>query len=81
MKDPYLYTNSEVLKNLAGIHDAEELKNMEADYTLLRLSYLAPSFGDCGRRFTGKVQFPNTLRTSLSDFSGCIRMGWKTESD
>lgn len=49
MKDPYLYTNSEVLKNLAGIHDAEELKNMEADYTLLRLSEIAE--GDSLERF------------------------------
>ena len=47
MKDPYLYTNSEVLKNLAGIHDAEELKNMESllgysdpDLTLIRMEIL-----------------------------------------
>lgn len=33
MKDPYLYPNSEVLKNLGGIQDAQELKDMEADYT------------------------------------------------
>ena len=38
MKDPYLYSNSDVLKNLAGVRDSEELKNVEADYTLLRLS-------------------------------------------
>lgn len=38
MKDPYLYPNSEVLKNLGGIQDAQELKDMEADYTLYRLS-------------------------------------------
>ena len=38
MRDPYLYPDSDVLKNLAGIQDSEELKNMEADYTLLRLS-------------------------------------------
>lgn len=38
MRDPYLYPDSDVLKNLAGIQDLEELKNMEADYTLLRLS-------------------------------------------
>ncbi len=49
MKDPYLYSNSEVLKNLAGIQDAEELKNMEADYTLLRLSEIAE--GDSLERF------------------------------
>lgn len=49
MKDPYLYPDSEVLKNLAGIHDTEELKNMEADYTLLRLSEIAE--GDSLERF------------------------------
>ena len=27
MKDPYLYPNSDVLKNLAGVRDSEELKN------------------------------------------------------
>lgn len=41
MQDPYLYPDSDVLKNLAGIRDSEELKNMEADYTLLRLSEIA----------------------------------------
>lgn len=41
MRDPYLYLDSDVLKNLAGIQDSEELKNMEADYTLLRLSEIA----------------------------------------
>lgn len=30
-----------MLKNLAGLQDSEELKNMEADYTLLRLSEIA----------------------------------------
>ncbi|MEF2879530.1 MAG: hypothetical protein U0N90_14025 [Blautia sp.] len=41
MRDSYLYPDSDVLKNLAGIQDSEELKNMEADYTLLRLSEIA----------------------------------------
>lgn len=38
MRDPYLYPGSDVLKNLAGIRDSEKLNNMEADYTLFRLS-------------------------------------------
>lgn len=38
MRDPYLYPNSEVLKNLANIHNMDELKNMEADYCSYRLS-------------------------------------------
>ena len=41
MRDPYLYPDSDVLKNLAGIQDPEKLKDMEADYTLLRLSEIA----------------------------------------
>lgn len=41
MRDPYLYPDSDVLRNLAGIQDSEELKNMEADYTLFRLSEIA----------------------------------------
>lgn len=38
MRDPYLYPDSEVLKNLSNIHDMDMLKNMEADYTSFRLS-------------------------------------------
>ena len=38
MRDPYLYPDSEVLRNLADIHDVNMLKNMEADYSSLRLS-------------------------------------------
>lgn len=38
MRDPYLYPNSEVLRNLADIHDEKALNDMEADYTLYRLS-------------------------------------------
>ena len=41
MRDPYLYQDSDVLKNLAGIQDPEKLKDIEADYTLLRLSEIA----------------------------------------
>lgn len=38
MRDPYLYPDSEVLRNLADIHDVDMLKNMEADYCSFRLS-------------------------------------------
>lgn len=41
MKDPYLYPNSDVLRNLAGVRNSEELRNVEADYTLFRLSEIA----------------------------------------
>ena len=38
MRDPYLYPDSEVLRNLADIHDVDMLRNMEADYSSFRLS-------------------------------------------
>lgn len=38
MRDPYLYPNSEVLKNLADVQEEQILKDMEADYTSYRLS-------------------------------------------
>ena len=38
MRDPYLYSDSEVLKNLSDIHNTDLLKNMEADYTAFRLT-------------------------------------------
>ncbi len=38
MGDPYLYPDSEVLINLGGFHDKQELEDMEADYTTYRLS-------------------------------------------
>lgn len=37
MNDPYLYPQTGILKNLAGIQNSEELSQMEAEYTSLRL--------------------------------------------
>lgn len=44
MKDPYLYSYTDILKNLADIRDRETLSCMEAEYT----SYTAS--GTCDRR-------------------------------
>ncbi len=38
MRDPYLYPDSKILRNLADIHDVDMLRNMEADYSSFRLS-------------------------------------------
>lgn len=40
MNDPYLYPQTGMLKNLAGIQNSEELSQMEAEYTSLRLAEL-----------------------------------------
>lgn len=56
MKDPYLYPGSEVLKNLADIHDEQELRNMEADYTLYRLSEIVTDMD--WNRFDYEYKYP-----------------------
>lgn len=40
MDDPYVYPQTGILKNLAGIQNSEELSQMEAEYTSLRLAEL-----------------------------------------
>lgn len=37
MRDPYLYPNTEVLKNKLGVMDNEKLNTIEAEYTSTRL--------------------------------------------
>jgi len=38
MRDPYLYEDSDVLRNLLDLHDAEELERAEADITFFTLA-------------------------------------------
>ena len=38
MRDPYLYDDADVLKNLAGIKDADLLRQAEADITNLAMA-------------------------------------------
>lgn len=40
MRDPYLYDDCPVLKNILGIRNQEELDNAEADYVVFRLKDL-----------------------------------------
>lgn len=41
MRDPYLYPDTEVLRNKAGIRDREKLRSMEADLSIMRIAQLA----------------------------------------
>ena len=41
MHDPYLYPDTEILKNLLGIMDNKGLQEAESDYVTLRLSEIA----------------------------------------
>jgi fido (protein-threonine AMPylation protein) len=40
MRDPYLYEDEPVLKNLLGIRNADDLERAEADITSVRWSIL-----------------------------------------
>jgi len=52
MRDPYLYEESNVLKNKLNIKTQEELDDAEADYVVYRLKDLAmnPMPGKYNRR-------------------------------
>lgn len=53
MRDPYLYPDREVLRNLLGIMDSKRLQEAESDYVTLRLSEIAED-----GRMTGVFDFP-----------------------
>ncbi len=67
MRDPYLYPDTEVLKNLLGIRDSKKLQEAEGDYVTFRLSEIAED-----DRMTGVFDF-----SALPDLSGYLRMGRK----
>lgn len=50
MSDPYVYSGTDVLKNILGIRDRKSLDDAEADYVSLRLREIAekPLAGDYG---------------------------------
>ena len=74
MKDPYLYPNTEVLKNLAGITDENNLKDMEADYTCYRLSELAMDNSKSSFNFAGLCGIHYAIFQDVYDWAGKIRI-------
>ena len=57
MRDPYLYPDTEVLKNLLGIRDSKKLQEAEGDYVTFRLSEIAED-----GRMSGVFDFPALCR-------------------
>ena len=57
MRDPYLYPDREVLRNLLGIMDSKRLQEAESDYVTLRLSEIAED-----GRMSGVFDFPALCR-------------------
>lgn len=65
MHDPYLYPDTEILKNLLGIMDSKGLREAESDYVTLRLSEIAED-----ERLVG-----------VFDFSALCRMHYRIFQD
>lgn len=57
MRDPYLYPDREVLRNLLGIMDSKRLQEAESDYVTLQLSEIAED-----GRMSGVFDFPALCR-------------------
>lgn len=65
MRDPYLYPDMEVLKNLLDIRDSKKLQQAESDYVTLRLSEIAED---------GSI-------TGVFDFAALCRMHYRIFQD
>ena len=74
MKDPYLYPNSETLKNLFGVLDDLKLSDIEADYTSLRIKELLdnPLTGDFD--FLHLCNMHRYIFQDVFDWAGKIRI-------
>lgn len=74
MNDPYLYPGTEVLKNLADIHDEVTLSHMEAEYTSSRLADLAiDNFASCFT-FNGLCDLHYTIFQDIYEWAGKPRI-------
>ena len=74
MRDPYLYPDSEVLKNLAGIQDEQMLKDMEADYTLYRLSEIVTDADWMKFDFNSLCKMHYHIFQDIYEWAGCPRI-------
>lgn len=74
MYDPYLYPNSNILKNKFGVKNEKDLNEMEAEYTSLRLKQLAenPLKGDYG--FMHFCDFHKYIFQDIYEWAGLLRI-------
>lgn len=74
MRDPYLYPDCGVLKNLADIRDEQTLKDMEADYTLSRLSDVVVDTSVRRFDFEGLCDLHHTIFQDVYEWAGKPRI-------
>lgn len=74
MVDPYLYSNSDVLKNLADIRDAATLRDMESDYVICRLSEIVTTDSESRYDFEALCQMHHDIFQDIYEWAGKPRV-------
>jgi len=76
MRDPYLYPNTEVLKNKFSVIDNEKLNTMEAEYTSTRLKEIIenPLKGNFDLDLDHLCRMHDYIFQDLYDWSGQPRI-------
>lgn len=73
MIDPYVYPNTDILKNKANIQDEDMLSNMEAEYTSLRLAELVVSESASCFSFEQLCKMHKYIFQDIYDWAGELR--------
>ena len=81
MRDPYLYPNTDVLKNKADIRDRKLLERMEGDLTVMRLAELASGCSINRFDFASLCQVHYHIFHDIYDWAGKPRIINITKSE
>ena len=73
MRDPYLYEDAPVLKNILGIKDADELERAEADITYLRLYDVDGSVQSSAFDFYRLLAIHKYIFGDIFEWAGSVR--------
>jgi len=73
MRDPYLYEDVPVLKNLLGIKDAQELETAEANITYLRFYTLDGAVQGLAFDFSRLLAIHKHIFGDLYEWAGTVR--------
>lgn len=74
MRDPYVYPDSEVLKNLADIRDAQRLRDMESDYVVCRLSEIVTEDSESRYDFEALCEMHRRIFQDVYEWAGRPRV-------
>ncbi len=73
MRDPYLYEDAPVLRNLLGIRDADELERAEADITSIKLLVADGAVQSSAFDFSRLLAIHKHIFGDIFDWAGTVR--------